>query len=152
METRLAHFNLSGRNPNDAIVVLDVDELEAGGEVSPRILATPKFPGINGDGRLQLTGMAGVDDADGSVRLWIINNRPSVDAETGEFLKHSKIGANTTIELFRTGSKADELRHMKTFANPQIATANRVAAVGGDNNGFYFTNDHGTVKTGLVSF
>lgn len=147
----MGHFNFSGRHADDAVAVIDVDELEAGGEVRPRVLTTPGFPGINGDGRIDLIGMTGTDDADGSVRLWLINMKPSVDAETGAFLDHSKVGGNTTIELFRTGRKAEKLEHIRTFANPQIVTPNRVAAIGGETNAFYFTNDHGTVKTGLVS-
>lgn len=148
---RIAAFNYSGRNLDDAVVVLDVDELAADKEVKPRILATPNFAGTAGDGRLHLLGMTGVDDEDGNVRLWIINLKPSVNSTTGEFLDHSKVGANTTIELFRTARRAKELEYIKTFAHPQIASPNRIAAVGGNKDAFYFTNDHGTAKTGLVS-
>ncbi|KAH8199844.1 hypothetical protein TruAng_006014 [Truncatella angustata] len=145
----MGHFNVSARGMSDAILVLDIDDLASDSEVMPRVLDTPGFPGMNGDGRLYLSGFSGSDDEDGSVRLWVVNLKPSVDPVTKDFLDHAKFGANTTIELFRTGSKAEKLDHLKTFVHPQIVNPNRVAAVGGNSNAFYFTNDHGTIKTGL---
>lgn len=147
----MGSLNISGRNLNDAILVLDVDELRADAPVEPRILAMPGFPGTAGDGRINVAGFTGTDDADGTIRLWIPDLKPSVDPVTGEILDQTKVGGNTTVELFRTGSRAAELTHVKTFAHAQISSPNRVAAVGGDSNAFYYTNDHGTVKLGLVS-
>lgn len=147
----MGHFNVAGRSLTDAIVVLDVDSLAADKEVKARILETPGFPGTNGDGLLHLVGFTGSDDEDGTIRLWINNLKPSIDEITGEFLNQAKHGANATIELFRTGPQAQNIVHVRTFSHPQIANPNRVAAVGGTTDAFYFTNDHGTVKTGLVS-
>lgn len=118
----------------------------------PRALETPDFFGTHGDGRLNLVGMGGMDDEAGGIRLWIVNMKPSVDPVTGAFLDHSKVGANATVELFRTGAQAKKLEHMKTFVHQQIATPNRIAPVGvGKSNAFYFTNDHGQDKFGWVS-
>jgi hypothetical protein len=147
----MGDLNVTGMNLDDAIIVLDVDDLSADVEVKPRILATPGFPGTNGDGLLHLTSLTGVDGDDGAIRLWVVNHKPSVDAATGELLDQPKVGANSTIELFTTGPKAETLEYVKTFASPQIASPNRVAAVGGDGEGVYFTNDHGTAMIGLVS-
>lgn len=132
-------------------MVIDVDQPDADGGFTPRRLATPGFADAHGYGSLHLTGMGGVDDEDGSVRLWVLNGKPSVDPVTGELLDNAEIGANTTVELFRARPQAADLEHLRTFVHPQIATPNRVAPVGGKSDAFYFTNDHGTVKVGLVS-
>ncbi|KAH6888390.1 hypothetical protein B0T10DRAFT_488086 [Thelonectria olida] len=143
----VAHFNLSARSQKDAIVVLDIDK-PLDDEFQLRSLQTPGFTGTAGDGRLDLVGFAGIENPeDRSIRLFIINHRPSVDAETGEFLNHAVFGANSTVELFETGSDASELKHRHTYASQHIATPNRVAALGPDS--FYVTNDHGPNKLGL---
>ncbi|KAI1846291.1 hypothetical protein JX265_010878 [Neoarthrinium moseri] len=145
----MLHFNVSGRGLNDAIVVVDIDEMSPD-KLKPRVLETPGFPGTNGDGRLHLVGLTGVDDSDGNVRLWVINAKPSVDPMSGEFSDNSKVGGNSTVELFRAGPYASSLDHVKTFAHSQIATPNNVAPVGDQGNSFYFTNDHGVTKTGIM--
>jgi arylesterase / paraoxonase len=147
----MGHLNVSARNLDDAIVVLDIDQLTSGAEVNARVLSMPGFSDKNGDGHLHVAGITGEDDEDGGIRLWAVNSRPSVDPATGDLLDNKKIGANTTIELFRTGRAAEKLEHIKTFAHPQIVNPNRIAAVGGKTDAFYFTNDHGTAKVGLVS-
>ncbi|KAH9907552.1 hypothetical protein F4778DRAFT_769028 [Xylariomycetidae sp. FL2044] len=145
----MGHLNVSGISADDAIVVIDIDDIKPGKAIAPRVLKTPGFPGTNGDGRIHLVGFTGVDDADGSIRLWIPNLKPSVDTATGALLDQHKFGANSTIELFRTGPRAEKLEHIRTFAHTQIGNPNRIAAVGGDSNSFYYTNDHGTAKVGL---
>ncbi|ORY58393.1 uncharacterized protein BCR38DRAFT_377014 [Pseudomassariella vexata] len=141
-------FNVSGRSLRDSIVVMDL-ERPSGDSFDMRTLETPGFFGTDGDGRLHLVGFAGSDDEPGDIRLWVINTKPSVDPITGEFLDNSKVGANSTVELFKTGAGATTLEHIKTFFHSQIATPNKVTALGGPHDGFYYTNDHGTVKTGL---
>lgn len=143
----VAHFNLSARSKKDAIVVLDIDEPVDDG-FRLRSLQTPGFTGTAGDGRLDLVGFTGVDNPeDRSVKLMVINHRPSVDTDTGEFQDHSVVGANSTVELFETGPDAGELKHLHTYASRHIATPNRVASVGEDS--FFVTNDHGPNKLGL---
>jgi hypothetical protein len=146
----MGHFNVSDRNLDDAVVVIDLDKQNEDGGFIPRAKKTPGFADSNGYGHLHVVGMTGVEDEDGSARLWIINTKPSVDSVTGEFLDNNKVGANTTVELFRARPQAAEMEHIKTFAHPQIASPNRIAAVGGQTNAFYFTNDHGTIKVGVV--
>ncbi|KAK6079508.1 hypothetical protein SCUP234_05677 [Seiridium cupressi] len=144
----VGHLNVSGMHLDDAIVVLDLDDLNAGAEVKPRVLTTPGFSGTNGEGLLHLASLTGVDGEDGSIRLWVINLKPSLNTTTGELLDQPKVGANVTVELFTTSSKAETLEYVKTFAHPQIISPNRIAPVGGDSEAFYFTNDH-AAKVGL---
>lgn len=60
-------------------------------------------------------------------------------------------GQNSTIELFRLDDvDSHELKHVKTFADPIIATPNDVVGRA-DGKGFWFTNDNGARKVGLVS-
>lgn len=143
------HFNVSGRYLNDAVVVINVDDLPNGPNVDARVLSTPGFTGTSGDGLLGLVGFGATDDADGGIRLWVINDRPSLDLHTGEILDQAKVGANTTVELFRAGPGAKSMEHVRTFYHPHIASPNRIAPVGGKTDAFYFTNDHGTAKVGL---
>lgn len=43
---------------------------------------------------------------------------------------------------------ANSMKHVKTFADPQIVTPNNIAPM--EDGGFYFTNDHGLNKLGLA--
>ncbi|KAK7419664.1 hypothetical protein QQZ08_010750 [Neonectria magnoliae] len=140
-------FNYTARSQKDAIVVLDIDKpVEQG--FAFRALKTPGFTGTAGDGLLSLVGFSAVENIDeGTISLLLINNRPSVDAETGAYLDHASVGANATVELFETGLEATELKHVHTFANQHIASPNRVAAMGRDS--FYVSNSHGPNKVGL---
>lgn len=130
---------------------MDIDKPTADG-YEMRVLDTPGFFGTNGDGRLHLVGFTGRDDesTDGTISLWVVNTKPTVDLVSGELLDQSVSGANATIELFRTGPAATKLEHVKTFAHSQLATPNNVAAVGGTVTSFYYTNDHGLAKAGVV--
>ncbi|KAK7946893.1 uncharacterized protein PG986_011214 [Apiospora aurea] len=143
-------FNASGRSLTDHIAVLDIDEpegIEGAGGFRTRVLETPGYPGTHGDGTLNLVGMSGHDDgADGEVRLWLIDVKPSVDLATGRVLEdQTATGGNQTVEVFRTvgGREATALEHLESFWDPLIMTPNRVAAVGDDTNAFWITNDLG---------
>ncbi|ETS73043.1 hypothetical protein PFICI_15218 [Pestalotiopsis fici W106-1] len=139
-------LDVSGRSLNDAIIVIDVDDLPAGPDVTRlRVLSMPGFAGTNGDGLLNVAGFGATDDDEvDSIRLWIVNERPSLNLTNGEISEQSKYGANTTIELFRAGPRANHMEHLKTFSHEQIVSPNRIAPVGGRTDAFYFTNDHGT--------
>jgi hypothetical protein len=129
-------------------VALDIDK-PVGDSFEPRTLKTPGFSGTSGDGLVNLAGFTGIDNADGSIDLLVTNMRPSVDATTGKYLDQYIHGGNTTIEHFTTGAGANELKHVRTFADGGIATPNRVAVM--DDKTFYVTNDHGPHKVGWVS-
>lgn len=111
-----------------------------------RVLETPGFPGVNGDGRMHLVGLTGVD-RDDHVELYLVNNKPSVDTSTGKFLNQEETGANSTIEHFRVYTDAEEVQFVRTFHEPHIITTPNNIATRGDGS-FYFTNDHGPHKTG----
>ncbi|KIX03403.1 uncharacterized protein Z518_06955 [Rhinocladiella mackenziei CBS 650.93] len=140
-------LNATGRALNDHVVAMNIDNPSSSGGYTYRVLNTPGFSGVNGDGRIHVVGMTGVTSPDGSdIQLWLINARPSVDAKTGELLDNSVTGGNATIDVFATEPGADSMRHVKTFANEQIATPNNVAVA--KDGSFWFTNDHGRHKVG----
>ena len=56
---------------------------------------------------------------------------------------------DSDIEVFETEPGAEAMTHLRTYANRQIATPNNVAVT--KDGGFFFTNDHGPHKVGLVS-
>lgn len=143
----IARLDASKRSLKDKIIALDLDE-PAGDSFSHRVVKPRGYGGINGDGRLSVVAITGVDHPD-HIDLYLNNNRPSIDVASGELLDNEKVGANSTIELFRVSKSSPALNaeHVKTFIDPQIATPNRVAPTG--SGPFYFTNDHGTNKVGL---
>jgi len=75
------------------------------------------------------------------LRFWAVNHRPPVGL-TGELLDTAKVGLNSTVEVFEHVRGTDKLQWVRTYANEQIRTPNRVAATG--NNGFVMTNDQST--------
>lgn len=149
-------LNASGRALHDHVVALNIDNPSSEGGFTYRVLETPGFSGVHGDGRIHVVGMTGVNSAskstntDGSqIQLWLVNAQPSVDPETGELLDNAEVGGNATIEVFATEPGADTMKHVKTFVDPQIATPNNIALT--KDGGFFFTNDHGLHKAGWVS-
>lgn len=137
-------FNLSGRSTRDAIVVMDPETLDF------KELPISGYTGTDGDGIISVVGFTGIDKPDGSIELFLTNFRPSLDLSTGQVLPdQAAVGANATIEVFKTDSRAEGLEYVRTLADPMITTPNRIAAV--PDRGLYITNDHGVRKTGLVS-
>lgn len=132
---------------NDAVVAMDIDRPKGDGFEFQVLSPSAEFPGTNGDGRLHLLGLTGIDGKD-EVDVFIVNTKPSVDLSTGEVLDQTKVGTNSTIEHFTisTGPGTTEMQYIKTFAHPQIATPNNIALI--DRNSFYFINDHGTSNAG----
>ena len=129
---------------------MDIDSPTSSGGYEYRVLTTPGFSGVHGDGRIHVVGMTGTTSADGSIiQLWLINARPSIDPRTLKLMDNSRVGANATVELFMTQPGSDSMMHFETYADPQIATPNNVAVAG--DGGFFFTNDHGPHKVGWVS-
>ncbi|KAI1629242.1 hypothetical protein EDD37DRAFT_616461 [Exophiala viscosa] len=141
-------MNASGRALNDHIVAMDIDSPSSEGGYTYRVLETPDFSGVHGDGRIHVVGMTGSVSEDGENQLWLINARPSVDPTTGQLLDNAVVGGNSTIELFTTAPGSGIARHVKTFADPQITTPNNVAVT--KDGAFFFTNDHGPHKVGLL--
>lgn len=149
-EYSVHRLNASGRGLNDHVVAMDIDNPSTTGSFTYRVLKMPGYSGVAGDGKLQVVSVSGTKSADGSqINLYLVNNRPSVDPKTGTMLDNTKTGANTTIDVFSTTPGSDFMKHVKTFADAQISTPNNVAVT--KDGGFFFTNDHGPHKFGLVS-
>lgn len=129
-------------------MALDIDK-PVGTSFEPRTLKTEGFAGTSGDGLINIAGFTGIDNSDGSIDLLVTNMRPSVDAESGNYLDQFVHGANTTVEHFTTGAGPNELKHVRTFADAGITTPNRVAVM--DDKTFYVANDHGPHMMGWVS-
>lgn len=143
----IGRLNASGRSQTDRIVALDLDN-PTGHSFSYRTLSTYGYSGTNGDGKLNLVAISGIDHPN-YIELYLNNNRPSINTTTGQLLDNEKVGANATIELFRitNPSVSTTAEFVKTFADPQIATPNNIAPTGSGS--LYFTNDHGLNKAGL---
>ncbi|EXJ57530.1 hypothetical protein A1O7_07878 [Cladophialophora yegresii CBS 114405] len=140
-------LNASARALNDHVVAMDIDSPTGEGGYAYRVLKTPGFAGVDGDGRIHVVGMTGTTSAYGvKTQIWLVNARPSVNAKTGELLDNTATGANSTIEVFETQQGSDSVVHLRTYADPQIATPNNVAVA--EDGGFFFTNDHGPHKVG----
>jgi arylesterase / paraoxonase len=138
---------------HDRMAILDT---RASGPVSKRLkwMDLIDFPGINGDGTINLQGFdvhVGNDDPP-TLRMLLVNNRPFLDPVWGTVLDAAKLGANATIELFETTLGSTKLRYVKTFSDPAIKTPNNVAFVGPDS--FVLTNDksaiNGFVRTPFI--
>lgn len=106
------------------------------------------FSGTAGDGIINFAGFAGVELDDGVSEFFITNFRPSVDSKGQIVSAQAAVGGNATIEVFRLLPNTDSLQHIRTVADPAIATPNRVAVAEGK--GFYLTNDHGQNRIGWV--
>ncbi|KAF4946717.1 hypothetical protein FGADI_10921 [Fusarium gaditjirri] len=143
-QPNFGYRNISGRSQRDAVVALDIDKpIDNGFEF--RALRTPGFEGTAGDGLLNFAGFSAVEQGNGVTGLFLVNLRPSIDAE-GKLADQYVHGGNATVEHFVTDPQATEMKHVGTYAHQGIATPNRVAAL--DDGTFYISNDHGPHKTG----
>lgn len=121
------------------------------GSVESRLkwITAENFVGNQGDGTLNLHGFdVRADKHTDILRILLVNHRPPFDPVTGEPVDATKVGANSTIELFQTTAGSDTMRYIRTYANDVILTPNRVQWVNEDS--FVFTNDKSS-KTGFVS-
>jgi arylesterase / paraoxonase len=121
------------------------------GPVASRLkwLTVENFSGNNGDGTFNVHGLSFfTNKKSDTLRILLVNHRPSIDPVTGEFLDSSQVGANSTIEHFLTQAGSSSIRHVRTHAHPLIQTPNAVAWV--SDHSFVVSNDH-SVKVGFVS-
>lgn len=135
-----------GRPSDDRIIAMSIDKPEGNGYEHRKLEMPNDYMGVNGDRRLYVVGMTGIDH-DEHDELYVVNARPSIDITTGQYLDQGMVGGNSTIEQLAVHA-GGQVRLIKTWAHPHIATPNRVApSVDGS---FYFTNDHGPHKAGLM--
>jgi len=143
------YLNTSARSLKDRIAILNT---RGPGPLASRLqwMNVENFSGNNGDGTFNLHGFDIIPDPESgsdTLRFLLINQRPSLDPVTGISLNATKVGANSTVELFESRIGSGTMRYVKTYASPMIQTPNRVAWVKHD--AFLFTNDHGA-KVGMV--
>ncbi|KAI6363580.1 hypothetical protein MCOR25_005863 [Pyricularia grisea] len=148
-------LNWEKRSLNDAVIVADLEKPDGDFFVT-RVLSTHGYEGISGDNeRLYLHGIDGLEvqseDGKPKISIALINHKAAVDAETGKVLDPSAVGGNSTVEIFETGPDATELRHVRTYAHPNITVPNRATFAGDDADaGIYVTNESKT-KVGFLA-
>jgi len=77
--------------------------------------------------------------------IYLVNHRQPLDSS----IYAEDVGQDSVVEIFKTRIGLDEMRYVATFKDPIIATPNDIVG-SGDDMSFYFTNDHGSMKTGLA--
>ncbi|KAF8329845.1 uncharacterized protein EI90DRAFT_2973517 [Cantharellus anzutake] len=87
---------------------------------------------------LNVHGMDVVQSSDNPKTLYIylVNHRPQLRRN-----EHA-VGADSTIELFKTEAGSERMKHIKTFHDPKIILTPNDVAGSPDGKSFYFTNDH----------
>ncbi|KAF7926666.1 uncharacterized protein EAE97_010175 [Botrytis byssoidea] len=140
-------YNISQRTLEDHVSVLKIDEPGEDGLYGLHTLeVSGEYQGVDSHKSIDVHGFDVEFLSDSRLRFWMINHRPAID-ESGNFLDATKVGANSTVEVFDLVPGSKKLEFVKTVANPIIKTPNNIAATG--DGGFVFTNDHST-KTGLL--
>lgn len=136
------NLDVSGRPNNDYVAILDT---KGSGPVSSRIT---KVKPTSYTGTLNLHGISVYEvpaksaELKPTLRIFLNNHRPPIDPKTKTVMDATKVGANSTVELFEATLGEGRMRHIRTYASEAIRTPNRPAAVGPDS--FVFTNDHKT--------
>ena len=105
------------------------------------------YKSANGGKDLSLAGFDIEVVAKDRLRFWMINHQPPVD-DDGNQLDATKLGANSTIEIFELTRGSVHWDHVSTVLNDAVFTPNNIAAVG--DGSFLVTNDHDN-KVSLVS-
>lgn len=148
-------LNWEKRSLNDAVIVADLEKPDGDFFVT-RVLSTHGYEGISGDNeRLYLHGIDGLEvqseDGKPKISIALINHKAAVDAETGKVLDPSAVGGNSTVEIFETGPDATELRHVRTYAHPNITVPNRATFAGDDADAGIYVSNESKTKVGFVS-
>ena len=145
-------FNPEHRSLEDHIVALSIDKPTADGSYELHVLNPTSYTGAGGSNAIYLVGLTGRrDPSDPSkIQLYLVNAQPYF-SPSNELLDQKAVGGNSTIEVFSITPGSAELRkgemkHVRTFHDPQIATPNNVAVM--PDGSFYYTNDHGLTRTG----
>ncbi|TKY84929.1 hypothetical protein EX895_006009 [Sporisorium graminicola] len=140
-------LDVTGRPNTDYLAILDT---RASGPFASRIT---KIKPVSFTGTLNVHGIsvfeipAQSSELKPTLRIFLNNHRPPIDPVTKTVLDATKVGANSTFELFETTLGEARMRHIRTYVGDAIRTPNRPAAVGPDS--FVFTNDHAT-KVGVT--
>ncbi|KAF8198075.1 hypothetical protein BJ912DRAFT_845748 [Pholiota molesta] len=94
---------------------------------------------------LSLHGMDVVPSSENPAELflYLVNHRAPIGAKAAD------VGADSVIEIFKTTVGGSKMSHVKTVEDPIIITPNDLVG-NPDGKSFYFTNDHGENKVGLI--
>jgi hypothetical protein len=134
-------LNVSGRRPGGSeLMALNIDSPGSDGMYGMRGIKPEGYDGATGDGTLDTLGFdVEVVDA-ATLRFWFINHRPPVDADK-KYLDATKLGANSTIDVFKLKRGEDKMVHLKTVSDPAVVkTPNNIAVM--PDGSFLATNDH----------
>lgn len=133
-------LNIAGRRPGGSeLMALNIDAPGSDGMFGIHKIKPEGYDGATGDGTLDLLGFdVEVVDA-ATLRFWLINHRPPVDANR-KYLDATKIGANSTIDVFELKRGKDKMVHVKTVFDPEVKTPNNIAVM--EDGSFVATNDH----------
>lgn len=133
----MGRLNSSGRSEDDYVATYDPK--------TSRItrLTVTKYASARG---LSLHGMDVVPSLSKPSELFVylVNHRKPLGGKNA-----AEVGADSSIEIFKTSVGTKVLTHVKTVEDPVILTPNDVVG-SPDGKSFHFTNDRGA-KTGLVS-
>ncbi|KAF2639464.1 calcium-dependent phosphotriesterase [Massarina eburnea CBS 473.64] len=142
----IAQLNVSGRRPGGGeLIALDIDAADKDGFFPFHALETSGYTDAVGGTELDLVGFD-VEVIDSStIHFYLVNLRPPVDDEL-KYVDASKIGANSTIEIFEFRKGETSMKHLRTISSPEIISPNNIAALGGG--ALVFSNDH-SGKVGL---
>ncbi|KNZ80456.1 Serum paraoxonase/arylesterase 2 [Termitomyces sp. J132] len=107
-----------------------------------------KFLNFNSTRGFSSHGMDIVQSSSNSDELFVylINHRAPLVHQSAR-----EVGADSTVEIFRTVIDSDSLIHIRTVQDPIIICPNDVVGYP-DGQSFYFTNDHGEKVRGLEYF
>jgi hypothetical protein len=130
-------LNSAGRSNNDYVATYDPST-----SVVTR-LNIVGFPGTRG---LSLHGMDVVPSASSPHELFVylVNHRTPTQGDS----RH--IGADSSVEIFKTNVGSDVLTYLHTVEDSKVIITPNDVIGASDGRSFYFTNDHGE-RTGLVS-
>lgn len=123
------------------MVALNIDSPGADGLFGMQALeVTGGYSSAEGGKNLDLHGFDVEVLSKSRLRFWLINHRPPYDAATGEPMDATKVGANSTVEVFELTRGERKLEFVKTVAEEAVFTPNNIAADGVG--GFTVTNDN----------
>jgi len=130
-------LNSAGRSTNDYVATYDP---------STSLITRLKFSDVPGTRGLSLHGMDVVPSAQNTNELFVylVNHRVPLQGDS----RH--IGADSSIEVFRTSVGSSVLTHIRTVEDPLVILTPNDIVGSSDGRSFFFTNDHGE-KTGIVS-
>ncbi|KAH7386349.1 serum paraoxonase/arylesterase-like protein [Cadophora sp. MPI-SDFR-AT-0126] len=142
-------YNVSARDLNDHVSVLNIDEPGPDGFYGlHKLKITGKYVSATGGKEIDVHGIAMEVLSSTRLRFWMNNHRPPVDAN-GKLLDGKTLGANSAIEVFEHTRGGQTLEHVKTIFHEPVLTPNGLLATG--DGGVYITNDHDS-KTGKFRF